>query len=224
MLERKIWEGKLMKRKVRTIQQPLLPEGLSQISLSDISNETLVEIGKVTYVDGPIEAEHVRFEEVHFRNVNLTGSKLPFSSWSNSILEDCDLSHVDFSRTRFHRVLFKNCKLAGTDFDQTELRDVYWQECQAPYALFNQMDMRDVCFTNCLLKGANFLDSKWDYVQFGHSTIDDVQFTGTSLKNVDLSNCQFTTIHTNAEEIKGAIISAEQAVSFIELFGVKVKD
>ncbi|MYL43488.1 pentapeptide repeat-containing protein [Virgibacillus massiliensis] len=212
-----------MKRKQRAIHEPELPENLEEIELTHLSYHDLIELSRIEKIKGPLVGEHVRFEEVYLKKVTLSQSRLSFSRWTDVIFNGCDLSNVDFQDAYFNRVAFHNCKLAGADFDQANFQDVQFIECEAPYCLFNQTLLRDMAFRQCLLKGANFMEVQFDNVQFGYSVIQDVTFTGSSLASIDLSNCQFRTIHLTGEELRGAIISAEQAVSFIELFGVQVK-
>lgn len=212
-----------MNKEKRKIQTPDLPENLESLVISHVTNRSSYEMGRIESLMGPVEAKHVRFDEIHVKNVNFEEAYLPFSSWTDVLFERCDLSNVDFSGGQFNRIEFRECKLAGTNFDEAVMRDVQWTDCQAPYSLFNLTELQDVRFDGCLLKGANFFEATVDNFQLGTSTIEDVQFTGTSLKNVDLSSCQFTHIHASEPDLRGAIISPEQAISFIELFGLKVK-
>ncbi|MFC0015418.1 MULTISPECIES: pentapeptide repeat-containing protein [Allobacillus] len=213
-----------MKKRNRPIESPDLPKQLETTNMSTLEDASEIEMLRVESVAPGLEAEHVRFREVYIKGVHFDYAKLPHSSWVDVTFENCDLSNVKLTNVQMNRVEFRNCKLVGTDFDRADLRDVRMIDCQAPYTLFNLANMQDVSFNDCLLKSANFIESEFFNVQFGSSTIDDVQFTGTSLKDVDLSNCELRQIHIQKEDIQGAIVSAEQAISLIELFGVTVKD
>ncbi|MFD1361268.1 pentapeptide repeat-containing protein [Lentibacillus salinarum] len=213
-----------MKKKNRRIQTPDLPEQLDPIKLDQLTDQSFYEMGTINEPIGPVYAEHVRFDQMHFKNVTFRETELPFSQWLDVVFENCDLSGAGLSGARFNRVVFRDCKLAGTDFDRLVMQDVTWTNCQAPYLICNQTEIRDVQFDNCLLKGANFINASQDNLQLGTSDIEDVQFTGTSLKSVDLSRCRFTHIHADEQELRGAVIAPEQASGFIEVFGVRVKD
>ncbi|MFB9974287.1 pentapeptide repeat-containing protein [Allobacillus sp. SKP2-8] len=213
-----------MKKANRPIESPDLPQQLETTELNTLEDASEIEMVQIDIIAPGIEAEHVRFQESYIKGVHFDAAKLPHSSWVDVIFENCDLSNVKLTNTQMNRVEFRNCKLVGTDFDRADLRDVRMIDCQAPYTLFNLTNMQDVAFSDCLLKSANFIESEFFNVQFGSSTIDDVQFTGTSLKDVDLSNCELRQIHIQKEDIEGAIVSADQAISLIELFGVTVKD
>jgi uncharacterized protein YjbI with pentapeptide repeats len=213
-----------MNKKVRTIHTPDLPEDLEFIAINEVDDGSSFEMGKIESTIGNINAKNVRFSEVHIKNVNFEESQLPYSSWADVVFEKCDLSNVKLNGARFNRVAFKECKLTGVDFDETVMQDVQFIDCPAPYSLFSLTDLRDVHFDNCLLKEANFIEAKLDNVQLGTSNIEEVQFSDTSLMDVDLSRCEFTFIHIKENDLRGAIISPHQAVTFIELFGLKVKD
>lgn len=212
-----------MIKKRREIQTPDLPENMKILRFDELTDRSLYETGIIEFDIGPVYAEHVHFVEVYIKGVTFNQANLPFSSWMDVVFEDCDLSNVDLKRAQFTRVEFRKCKLAGTNFDQAMMRDVQFSHCEAPYALFNLAEVQDVLFNASLLKGANFIDAHFTNVQFNNSNIQDVQFTGTSLRNIDLSLCQFDYIHADEKDLRGAIIAPEQALSFIELFGLKVK-
>lgn len=212
-----------MKKKNDEIQTPDLPADLDLLTITEVTNRSAYEMGRIETLMGPVQAEHVRFDEIHVKDVIFEESQLPFSSWTDVLFEKCDLSHVNFSGSQFNRVAFQDCKLAGTNFDESVMRNVQWGGCQAPYSLFNLTELQDVRFDDCLLKGANFFEAAVNHFQLGTSTIEDVQFTGTSLNGVDLSQCSFTHIHASEQDLRGAVISPEQAIPFIELFGLKVK-
>ncbi|WP_062104490.1 pentapeptide repeat-containing protein [Bacillus niameyensis] len=212
-----------MKKKMREIHRPDLSENMKIRLLDEVTDRSSHEFGKIESNIGPVHAEHVHFIEIHFNGVSFEQCQLPFSSWVDVIFENCDLSNIDLKKAQFTRVEFRKCKLAGTNFDQAMMRDVQFSHCEAPYALFNLAEVQDVLFNASLLKGANFIDAHFNNVQFHNSNIQDVQFTGTSLRNIDLSLCQFDYIHADERDLRGAIIAPEQALSFIELFGLKVK-
>ncbi|MFD2762367.1 pentapeptide repeat-containing protein [Lentibacillus juripiscarius] len=214
-----------MAKKQRHIQKPDLPEQLEKMTLNELTDEDFCEMGSIQETaSSPVQAERVRFDQMHFQNVRLNDAALPFSHWLDVLFENCDLSGARLQGARFNRVEFRNCKLAGADLDRAIMQDVTWTGCEAPYLLCNESELRDVYFDHCLIKGANFIHASADHLQLGTSDIDDVQFSGTSLANVDLSRCTFTQIHLNEADLRGSVIAPEQAAGFIGLFGINVKD
>ncbi|WNB93814.1 pentapeptide repeat-containing protein [Bacillus sp. NEB1478] len=212
-----------LKNKIRAINKPDLPFHLDILEIDKVMDGSSYEMGKLESTNGTMNAKNVRFSEVHIKGVNFGEGQLPFSTWLDVIFEKCDLSNVKLKGARFNRVEFRECKLVGVDFDEAIMRDVQFIDCPAPYSLFNLTDLGDVRFDDCLLKEANFIEATFDNVQFGASAIQEVQFSDTSLRNVDLSQCQFTFIHVKEDDLRGAIISPEQAITLIEVFGLEVK-
>ncbi|MBO0995749.1 pentapeptide repeat-containing protein [Bacillus sp. SD088] len=209
---------------MRKIQSPDLPQILNSLAIDKIEDRSTYELGRLEAFPASIHAEHVRFQEIHLKGVDFDNIQLPSSSWVDVVFENCDLTNLDFRMARFTRVEFIDCKLVGVNCDQANFNDVLFRQCQAPYSLFNLSTFQDVCFDECLLKGANFIDASLEFLDFTNSVIEDVQFTGTSLSNIDLSQCEFSLIHADEHDLRGAIISPEQAIGFIEVFGLKVKD
>ncbi|HFL2538681.1 TPA: hypothetical protein ACG3G9_003845, partial [Clostridioides difficile] len=53
--------------------------------------------------------------------------------------------------------------------------------------------------------------------------IDQSFMTGTKLKGLDLSNCQFDSLVLNMEDLNGCVISPYQAATFVGLMGIVIK-
>lgn len=213
----------MKKARMRKIQSPDLPQDLDVLTIDKVDDRSTYELVEFKDFPNSVYAEHVRFQEMRIKGVVFEDIQLPSSSWIDVVFENCDLTNLNLSMARFTRVEFVHCKLVGVDFDQATFNDVVFYQCQAPYSLFNLAEFQDVRFDQCLLKGANFIDANMTFLDFTNSVIEDVQFTGTSLSNIDLSQCDFTFIHAEENDLRGAIISPEQAVDLIEVFGLKVK-
>ena len=53
--------------------------------------------------------------------------------------------------------------------------------------------------------------------------LNEVNFIGTALKGVDLSNSSFQQLSVSLENLKGCEVSTEQAIGFAVLMGLKIK-
>ncbi|GAA0351865.1 pentapeptide repeat-containing protein [Bacillus horti] len=214
-----------MRKKKHSIQEPDLPYELLPIALESehISSHAYIENGIIENIATQLRADHVGFSELYLKSVQLQGSQLNASNWTDVIFEKCDLSNVKFNRAQFNRVRFVDCKMVGTDFDEAVFADVQFVQCQGQLSTWSVSTCKDMSFEDCQLKSASFFEAVFERIQFGKSYIDDVQFTGTSLADVDLSLCHFDSIHASAGDLVGSVISPEQAVAFVQAFGVKVK-
>jgi uncharacterized protein YjbI with pentapeptide repeats len=55
-------------------------------------------------------------------------------------------------------------------------------------------------------------------------SLNDVDFTNTILKGVDISTCTFEQINVSPESLVGCEVSSNQAIGFSRLLGLKIKE
>ena len=84
--------------------------------------------------------------------------------------------------------------------------------------------MKNIIISDCIFESSYIQESKLDKVEFRNCNFKQSQLSGTSLSGVDLSDSEFEGAGFRAEDLKGAIVSATQAVDFSKIFGLKVKD
>lgn len=75
-----------------------------------------------------------------------------------------------------------------------------------------------------MLKEADFHSTQLKETHFDICELTGISFTGTSLKGIDLSSCHFEQITVDLDNVEGAIVNKEQALGFLQLLGLKVKD
>jgi hypothetical protein len=80
---------KELKKKIRSINKPDLPEHLETLEISRLGDSDSFEMGKMESSIGRLDAKHVQFNEVLIKGVNLADSKLPFSAWNDVVFEKC---------------------------------------------------------------------------------------------------------------------------------------
>lgn len=60
-------------------------------------------------------------------------------------------------------------------------------------------------------------------MKFYECDINDVDFTATALKGIDISTCTFDNLTVSLDSLNGCEVSSEQAIGFAMLLGLKVK-
>lgn len=169
------------------------------------------------------EARKVSFDKVVFKNVTITESSLTEMELTDVIFDKCDLSNVNCSGSIFHRTEFRNCKLIGTDFTKSRLQHVRFQSCLGDYARFRFAAFKQACFEACSLKSSDFYQSVLQAFTFAGCPLDQAVLSGTKLKGIDLSDCDFDELFVEIEDLRGCIISERQASAFVGLLGLVVK-
>lgn len=197
----------------------LLPKQIPSLRTKD-------EISYCSISDTIIEqqdAHKVSFDQVIFKNVTITESSLPGIELMDVIFDHCDLSNVDFTDAIIHRTEFRNCKLIGTDFTGGRFQNVYVKDCLGDFATFRLADLKQVAFDNSSLKNSDYYQSKFQKVAFSRCNIDQAMLAGTKLSGMDLSDCEFSGLIVDIQDLEGCIISPQQAVSFVGLLGLVIK-
>lgn len=61
-------------------------------------------------------------------------------------------------------------------------------------------------------------------VEFSDSNLEKMQLSGSKLAGIDLSSCEFNQIGVTKEDVKGCIVSTQQAIAFARVFGLIVNE
>jgi len=211
-------------RKMMKLESPkLLYSDLLNLALSHIQSRDMFEVGMIQ--DTVIEHQHankVIFDKIVFKNVTFLESSLTGIELTDVIFENCDLSNIDFSNAIIHRTQFKECKMIGINLTDATLRNVLFEHCLADYATFRLSNSKAVVFAASSLLGSDFCFCTFNKVELHGVELDQAQFTATKLKGVDLSDSQFGSLGVDVDQIKGCIISREQAYVFAGLLGLIV--
>ena len=83
---------------------------------------------------------------------------------------------------------------------------------------------------NSQLEKSSLVDSYFQDVtikkslKFIQCELDKTDFLGTSLVGVDISSSYFETLNVTTDQVRGCIISPQQAITFVSLLGVKIND
>lgn len=213
------------KKKMMKIETPRIPSELPVTMRQDIQSNDFLEMEMIQ--DCEIEnskANKVIFDKIIFRNVTFTETAFTSAELTDVIFEKCDLSNVDFSDAVIHRTEFKDCKMIGINLSGTTLRNILFDNCLADYAAFRFANIKQVIIQDSFLSKADFSYCKLQKFEFSRCTIDQVQFSGTELNGIDLSDCSFSGLGVFVENLKGCIISREQAYIFANLFGLIINE
>jgi uncharacterized protein YjbI with pentapeptide repeats len=207
---------------VKNPKEPLV-KSLPERQWSEFENDgfsnALVKgnpVHKILISDLTIDS--VIFEGVDFSFVDL--EKVDFQ---NVLFRRCSLLNVDFSKRYVGRCRFEGCNLMGSKWIETGLYDVAYQDDNLDYANFSSSEMKVVSFTSCRLKESFFAESFFKDVAFESSDLTSAEIFKTSLGGIDLSSDTIDSLHCEADSLKGAIISPDQALDLITYFGLKIK-
>ena len=158
------------------------------------------------------EGERLEFRGCVFSGCRLAGNRLRQISFTDCLLEGCDLSNLDCSDGVTQRVIFHGCKAVGLDFCQGFFQNTLFEDCDLRYANLNQSVLKEAEFRRCNLTGATLDDC--DARSF---SLEECDLTGANLRRLplggkDLRSCRLDGVILVGEELHGATISVEQAL------------
>lgn len=160
------------------------------------------------------------------RRCNLRGIRWKQASFTDVIFENCDLSNARFYEGYFQRVQFIGCKMVGMDAVDARLRNVLFQDSILRMLNLSGAKLTGVRFTDSdLNESALRMLQEMKRVSFDRCDLTRAELAGTRLKGIDLTTCRLEGIQlTGSPELRGAYVSAEQAIQLSALLGVILKD
>jgi uncharacterized protein YjbI with pentapeptide repeats len=169
-------------------------------------------------------ARGVLFDQVHFKRVDLSRTRLPSVQWCDARLEGCDLSSVDWEKARLRRVEFIGCRLVGARLLDGQFDDVLFRDCQSELALFWSATCRRVRFEQTRLRETSFAKANLSGVVFQNCDLEQADLRETELLGADLRHSRLNGLQVGLPELRGAIIDSTQAVYVASLTGVVIRD
>lgn len=168
------------------------------------------------------------------------------TTFDTVLFRSCTFDGVDFSGCTFRDVRFRGCRFVRCIMDRAWLNRVDFQDCSAPGLSLVQARLASVALSSCDLSYANVSETSIDQlfardtrfveaalqrarlkrVVFDGCDLTRIDVFGTPLSGTDVSTCAFAAPVLSADyrELRGAKVSAEQAVTLAELLGVIVEE
>lgn len=144
--------------------------------------------------------------------------------YDNCTFIDCDFSNINITDASFLNTQFIGCKMIGITIDYTYLKNTIFKECKMDLFSICDNTIINVKFINSSLKEGKLYNnklSKNSYI-FENNDMSNISIND-NLNKVSLIGNNISGINININNIKGSIISSDQAIILCSLLGVKVK-
>jgi uncharacterized protein YjbI with pentapeptide repeats len=112
----------------------------------------------------------------------------------------------------------------GSDFSRANLKNVVFKDSILTLSILGETKLSHVIFNHSILQSANYFGAKFNKIGFEKCDINNIDFSNTVLDGIDISTCTFERINVSAGNLRGFIVSPEQAVIFATLLGLKIKE
>ncbi len=213
------------------ITPPQLPAQLNEdIDLNDVLNRKEDDLSDCSFKSQLVEGvtrSNLSVSSCRFSNCSFIKSQFKKGQFSDIVFSYCDLSNIQFTGSSFHRVEFIGCKLTGTVFADATFHQLFFKECRGEYVNMSGSKQRHVFYQNSNLRGGAFDNCKWGNIYFEKCNLIEAEFYQTPLKDIDLSDSEIAGLRINAipwTELRGVEVTSLQALDFVNLLGIKVKD
>lgn len=182
-------------------------------------------------------------EHTSIADLDLSGHKLPSLTGSNLLfhrvsfancdigslrlvdarLVACDLSNTILRHFDATRVEFIDCKLIGLNALSARWQDVLLDHCDARFAQLSESRIRHSEIRSTQLREAALSRIEFEATQCIDVVLRQADLAGSSLTGIDLSSCNIEAISLRIEDLRGAIVSAPQAMDLARFLQVIIK-
>ncbi|WP_295568464.1 pentapeptide repeat-containing protein [uncultured Holdemanella sp.] len=177
--------------------------------------------------------ENVSIEE-SLDNITIDGckfSKCQFKDCSFSFIEcmdlifdHCEFENVHFNQCSLSRVHFISCRISGVEISQSLNQDVLIQLCKGHYCDFGGSTFKDCLFDTNDFTGSGFIQCDFKQSSFCKCVLNLTEWFNTELKKLDFSSCGIENIAVSSDKLTGVVVNSSQALEFVKLLGIVVKD
>ena len=169
-------------------------------------------------------AESLLFEQMTFRRVNLSQTHLNGVRLVDARFDACNLAGLEAEKGYLRRIEFNGCQLLGAKWLESTFTDVWWIDCRIDLALFWSSSFKAVRFERCSLSQASFEGADLSGVVFRDCDLSQADLRSAPLDGTDFRGSLMTDMQLDSRKLRGAIIDPAQAVAFVGLLGVVVKE
>lgn len=202
---------------------PEKPDELPQISAEAVFGDELIQEARLAGFDFSdhdlpgLSAKCSLFERVSFAGCTISA---PFLQ--DVRLVRCDLSNATFRSFQATRVEFIECRLTGLKAVECRWQDVLVEDCDGRYAQFTDGRIRPT-----EIRASSFVEADFRGVDLEGSILSQVNLSNADLRrsrmrNFDLRGCEIEGLMVGAEDVRGAIVSAPQAMDLARLLGLTI--
>ncbi len=191
-----------------------------------VAAERAYELKKVTSqiaVGEDFSTAEISF--VVFDSCRFSQTSFHKSSLCDVIFNSCDLSNCDFTGSYFNRCAFYDCKGVGTLFCDSVFYNTSFEGCNIGFSNFTLCKLDRVLFSECKMCDATLSQIKLKNTEFSQSNMQNTAFFETVLCGVDLTsnNIEGITVSESLRELRGAVLSAEQACMIARMLGICIE-
>lgn len=165
----------------------------------------------------------LRIESSVLEGVSLAGSSFAAIIWKDVRLVRCDLANLETRSLNLTRVEFIDCRMTGLRAGEADCRDVLVSAGDQRYCQFRFSRFKSAEFDACNFAEADFQGTDLSGSIFRRCSLLNAEMSKVRLVNADLRGSTIEGLQLNAEDIRGAVVDASQAMIFASLLGIRIE-
>ena len=165
----------------------------------------------------------LRIEESIMEKVSFSDCRFYSVILKDVRLVNCDLANFEARSLQCIRVELVNCRMTGFRAGEADCQDLLISEGDQRYSQFRFSKLPATEFHSCNLSEADFQGTDLSGSVFRKCNLQNVEMSKVTMVNTDLRGSQIDGLQLNAEDIRGAIVDAAQALQFASLLGIRIE-
>lgn len=166
-----------------------------------------------------ITMDGCKFSKCQFKDCSFS-----FIEYMDIIFDHCEFENVHLNQCSLSRVHFISCRISGMELSQSLVQDTLFQLCKGHYCDFGGSTFKDCAFDINDLTGSGFVQCDFKKTSFDKCIFNSTEWFNTKLKELDFSSCEIENIAVSSDKLTGVVVNSSQALEFVKLLGIVVKD
>jgi uncharacterized protein YjbI with pentapeptide repeats len=165
----------------------------------------------------------VTIDRCVWRSVTLSDRKAQRLRVRDARIDNSDLANIDLTNSALERVEVVSTRLTGAKCNEAQFKSVLFQECKLDLAMLRMAKLEQCVFDNCNLTEADFYGTELSGSIFRRCDLSRADISHANLTGADIRDCRIDGMRGTPASAAGLVISPDQAVLLITLFGVRVE-
>ena len=178
-----------------------------------------------------------------FEDLDLPNEDMHGREFNGCILRRCRLNNADLRRASFVDVVFDHCDLSGVRMEDVVCQRVRFDNCRMTGADMISAVLRNTVIASGKADYLNLSGAKLDHVLMDHLNMQEAALEGCTLRQVEIKDCDLTRttiaqtpmkgvdlrsdvldgIIVGIGDLRGMIVTAEQAADLARLLGLVIR-
>ena len=139
-------------------------------------------------------------------------------------LETVDAANAVLDESGWNQVRVHESRWTGAQLNFAHMADVMFDQCQMNHAQLQECTLKNTRFEHCDLRGAYFNGSKMEGTVFAGSNLTGADFSRADITKCDFRRANIEEIRIAPDQLRGVIVTQDQALYLARLLGLDVRE